>query len=70
MLYVNTEDTIRRQERVELCGAGRALHNFMPYILNQSSSDSMPEAECNRAGEQRAAGSTDQAVTCPEEARS
>lgn len=67
-LYINTGDTTQRQERVEPCGAGQGRHKFMPYILNHSLSTS--GAECNCAGEQRAAGHANQAVTYPEEVRS
>lgn len=66
----NAGNTTRRQERVELHGAGKELHKFMPYVLNQSPSASVPEEECNRAGKLRAAGCANQAVTHPEEARS
>lgn len=34
----------------------KKLPKFMPYTLNQSLSASVPETECNRVGEQRAAG--------------
>lgn len=67
ILYVNTGDTTRRQERVEPWGAGQGTHKFMPYILNHSLSTS--GAECNCTGEQRAAGCANQAVTYPEEAK-
>jgi len=55
---------------VELCGAGKELHrthtiHSQPELLCLIASSRRQPA----AGEQRAVGCTNQAVTCPEEAR-